>query len=111
MIVCNEARLTINNSSISSHADFQDQAECDATRVVFSSGIDFRYFVALNGSAFMRGHDLIMDPNSSTLAVQDNARVILNVLSDKNHKMLEVECDNKNNINIIGIPWEVKTNN
>lgn len=110
LMACNEAKITINNSAIASHADFQDKANCDATRVVFSGGINFKYFIALNGSAKMCGHDLIMNANSSSLAVQDNAEVILNVLSDKNHRMLEVECNKKKNVNIFGIPWEVKSN-
>lgn len=111
LIVCNEAKLTINNSSIGDYADFQDQADCDATRVAFATETAFGYFASLSGSAKMRGRDLIMSTDNLALAVKDDAKVILTILSDKNHKMLEVDCNNKENINIIGIPWEAKSNN
>lgn len=108
LIACNEAKLTINNSCIQSHADFQDQAECDATRVEFLSGDKFKYFIALNGSAKLRGRDLVMEPKRTALLVKDQAQVTLSVLSDKEHEMLEIESGKDAGINIIGIPWEIK---
>ncbi|MBP2058420.1 hypothetical protein J2Z60_001599 [Lactobacillus colini] len=109
LIVCDDAKLTINNSTVNSHADFQDRASCDATRVTFSSGVNFKYFIALNGSASMRGRDLVINADNSTIAVQDDAKVILNILSDSKQDVLEVECDKKDNINIVGVAWEVKS--
>lgn len=110
IIACNDAKLTLNNVAIISHADFQDQAICDATRTGFSGSDDFEYFLALNSKAELIGKDLIFNPNNSVLAVQDDARIKLNVLSSAD-KELEVECNRKPNVNIIGLRWQIKKDN
>ena len=104
------AKVTLNNSTIVSHADFQDKATADATRVAFSGRDDFEYFLALNGQATLGGRDLIINPNGSRLAVQDDAKIKLNIVSSSTQD-LEVECNRRPNINILGMRWEVKKNN
>lgn len=110
LIACDNAKVTLNNSSIVSHADFQDKASADATRVAFSGRDDFEYFLALNGQASLGGRDLILNPNGSTLAVQDDAKIKLNIVSSSS-KDLEVECNSRPNVNILGMRWEAKKNN
>lgn len=110
LIACDNAKITLNNSSIVSHADFQDKASADATRVAFSGRDDFEYFLALNGQASLGGRDLIINPNGSTLAVQDDAKIKLNIVSSSS-KDLEVECNSRPNVNILGMRWEAKKNN
>ena len=110
MLFRSNAKVTLNNSTIISHADFQDKATADATRVAFSGRDDFEYFLALNGQATLGGRDLIINPNGSRLAVQDDAKIKLNIVSSSAQD-LEVECNRRPNINILGMRWEAKKNN
>ncbi len=110
LIACDNAKVTLNNSTILSHTDFQDNASGDATRVAFSGRDEFEYFLALNGHASLSGRDLIINPNGSTLAVQDDAKIKLNIVSSSD-KDLEVECNSRPNVNILGMRWEAKKNN
>ncbi|MFQ3625838.1 hypothetical protein U2F58_09925 [Lactobacillus johnsonii] len=110
LIACDNAKVTLNNSTIISHADFQDKVTADATRVAFSGRDDFEYFLALSGQATLGGRDLIINPNGSRLAVQDDAKIKLNIVSSSAQD-LEVECNSRPNINILGMRWEAKKNN
>lgn len=110
LIACDDAKVTLNNSSVISHADFQDNVVADATRVSFSGKDEFEYFLALNGHATLNGRDLILNPNGSLLAVQDDAKVKLKVVSSTKQD-LEVECNSRPNVNILGMRWKAKKNN
>ena len=108
LIGCNEAKLTLSNTQINSHADFQDEATCNATRVAFSGGKEFEYFLALNAKASLTGNDIILNPNQGTIAIKDDANITLNVLT-ANQDSLEIECEKPENISILGIKWAPKT--
>lgn len=107
MIAVDKAKVTMTNSQIIAHADFQDEANADATRVGFNGNMDYEYFLALSGSARLAGHDLILNANDSQLAVQDDAHFNTNVLaSDKSS--IEVECNKVPNVKIMGMHWTAK---
>ncbi|GAA3627662.1 hypothetical protein GCM10022297_02770 [Lactobacillus hamsteri] len=107
MIAVDKAKITMTNSQIIAHADFQDEANADATRVGFNGNMDYEYFLALSGRARLAGHDLILNANDSQLAVQDDAHFNTNVLaSDKSS--IEVECNKVPNVKIMGMHWTAK---
>lgn len=107
MIAVDKAKVTMTNSQIIAHADFQDEANADATRVGFNGDMDYEYFLALSGHAHLAGHDLILNANDSQLAVQDDACFNTNVLaSDKSN--IEVECNKVPNVKIMGMHWTAK---
>lgn len=108
MVVINEAKVTMNNSVVIAHSDFQDTASCEATRVTFMGNMDYEYFLALNGQANLNGHDLVLHPNGADLAVQDEAKLKMNVLADKKDDHLSVECDKRPNVYILGMHWTAK---
>lgn len=110
IIVCDQAKVTLNNCNIISHADFQDDVKADVTRTVFSGDNNFQYFLALNKEAELKGKDLILNPNQSVLAVKDDAKIKLKILSSS-QESLEVEGINKDNIDIIGLNWKLIENN
>ncbi len=107
LITVNEVRLHLVATVINSHADFQDQVSCDATRVTFNGQSDFQYFLALSGKAQLAGHDLILNANGSGLTVQDDASFKTNVLASDQARM-EVECQKAPNVHILGVKWDAK---
>lgn len=107
MVVVDEAKVTMNNSVVLAHSDFQDKSDCEATRVTFMGNMNYEYFLALSGTAQLNGHDLVFHPNDANLAVQGEAKLKTNVLADKNTK-LNVECDKRPNVYILGLQWTAK---
>ena len=106
IIVCDQAKITLSNCNIINHADFQDNVKADVTRTVFSGNNNFQYFLALNKQAQLKGKDLILNPNGSVMAVQDDAEIKMKVLSSS-QKSLNVEGQHRSKINIIGLDWEL----
>ncbi|MBA1392829.1 hypothetical protein EQ500_02925, partial [Lactobacillus sp. XV13L] len=51
LVAVGEAKITMMNSIIVNHADFQDSATCSAHRVTFNGGSEYRYFLALSDQA------------------------------------------------------------
>lgn len=107
MIAVNEAKVTINNSVVNSHADFQNSVNCDAGRVTFNGNPEFEYFLALSDHAKLNGSNLVLNSNGASLAVQGDAQLGANVLASKDQK-LEVECNKKPNVHILGMKWTAK---
>lgn len=107
IVVINEAKVTMSNSMVTAHSDFQDEATCEATRVSFMGNMNYEYFLALSGNAHLRGHDLLLHPNGADLAIQDDAKLHTNVIADKNEK-LSVECNKRPNVYILGVQWTAK---
>jgi hypothetical protein len=107
LIAVDRAQLTLNNSQIASHADFQDQVKADATRVSFNGSPDYEYFLALAAQAQLRGHDLVLNQNGAQLAVQDQAQFKANILAS-DQTSIEVECNQKPNVDILGMHWTIK---
>lgn len=107
LIVCDQVQITLSNCTIISHADFQDESEADATRTAFSGNNKFQYFLALNKSATLKGKDLLLNPNGSVLAVKDEAKVKIKVISSS-QQSLEVEGLTAPNVDIIGLKWKMK---
>ena len=108
MVVINEAKVTMNNSVVIAHADFQDTADCEATRVTFMGNMDYEYFLALNGAVRLKGHDLVLHTNGAELVVQDDAKLNANILPDHKNDNLNVECDKRPNVYILGMHWTAK---
>lgn len=104
MIAVDETDIQLNNSVIIAHADFQNESKCDATRTTFNGNMEYEYFLALSGNAQFKGHNLILNSNTSNLAVQDDAIFKVNVLSSEDES-LEVECNKKPNVSILGMRW------
>ena len=104
LIACDQVQLTLNNSTVNSHADFQNTAYCDAMRVTFSGSQEFEYFLALADQACLVGQDLVLNPNQAVLAVKDGAKIKLNVIAN-NDERLKVEYAKKPNVNILGMRW------
>lgn len=107
MIAVDEARVTINNSVVNSHADFQNDAICDASRVTFNGNPEFQYFLALSDDARLSGRNLVLNSNGSGMAVKDDAQLGMNVLASKDQQ-LEIECNKKPNVKILGMNWTAK---
>lgn len=107
MMVVDEAKVTMNNSIIMEHADFQDKSNCEATRVTFIGNMNYEYFLALSGKAQLNGHDLVLHPNQADLAVQDEAKLKTNVLAEQNDT-LNVEYSKRPNVYILGMHWTAK---
>lgn len=107
MVVINEAKVTMSNSVVMAHSDFQDKSNCEVTRVTFMGNMNYEYFLALSGTAKLIGHDLQFHPNGAELAVQDEAKLKTNVLANADDK-LNVECDKRFNVYILGMQWTTK---
>lgn len=107
MVVVDEAKVTMSNTVVLAHADFQDQTECDATRVTFVGNMDYEYFLALSGEAKMKGHNIVLNPNQADLAVKDEAKFSASVVADDNDQV-EVECNKRPNVYILGVKWTAK---
>ncbi|NGG32909.1 hypothetical protein G5S89_08065, partial [Lactobacillus jensenii] len=52
-----------------------------ATRSTFNGSEEFEFFLSVNGEAEFKGHDIVLNPNGATQAVQDNATFRSNVLA------------------------------
>lgn len=104
LIAVDQSRLTMVNSQVLAHADFQNQVHADLTRVSFNGKEEYEYFLALSGKAQLTGHDLILHANQAALAVEDDAVLRTNVLAS-DQKRLKVECSKKPNIHILGMDW------
>ncbi|MDF7639335.1 hypothetical protein PT285_07970 [Lactobacillus sp. ESL0791] len=101
-----DSQLTVINSVIMAHADFQDNAVCSVRRTTFNSDGSYQYFLALSNHARLDGHDLILNANGTDMAVQDDARLEMHVLeSEGDH--LRVECQQKPNVHILGAKWTI----
>lgn len=109
LIACDQARLTATNSFFLTHADFQDQAQADLTRISFNGDPEFEYFLALNKQAQVRGRNLILNSNGSELSVQDDAVFNASVYAS-DREQLEILCDKVPNVKIYGIKWTAKKN-
>ena len=107
IICCDESKLTLINCAIISHADFQDNSICDAMRSAFSGSEEFEFFIALNKNASLTGKDLVLNPNNTVMAVQDDAKAKLGILS-LSSKDLDIECNKRTNIEISGVRWNAK---
>lgn len=107
LIAVGDAKLNMTSCQVASHADFQDNVVSDATRVSFSGSLEYQYFLALSSNAKLRGHDLILNVNGADLAVQDDAVFTSNVLASDSTS-LEIECQKKPNVKILGMRWSVK---
>lgn len=107
MRVVDEAKVTMNNAVILAHADFQDQAKCDATRVTFTGNMNYEYFLALSGEANMKGHNIVLNPNQANLAVKDEAKFSASVVANDNEQV-EVEYNKRPNVYILGVKWTAK---
>ncbi|WEV37351.1 hypothetical protein [Lactobacillus sp. ESL0677] len=107
IIAVNETQITLINSVILNHADFQDTANCIARRVTFNGGNEYQYFLALGDRAQIEGHDLVFNPNGASLAVHDKAQMRVSVVASS-EELLPVECSSKANVNILGIKWTAK---
>ena len=75
--------------------------------MTFMGNMDYEYFLALSGEAKLSGHDLQFHPNGAELAVQNEAKLKTNVLASTDDK-LNVECDKRLNVYILGIQWTTK---
>ncbi|MBN7276939.1 hypothetical protein [Lactobacillus acetotolerans] len=107
MIAVNNAKITLSNTVVLAHADFQDNVSCTARRVTFNGDSDYQYFLALSGNAKLDGHDLILNSNGADMAVQDDAHLSTSVLASGDAS-LKVECNKKPNVHILGLKWTAK---
>ncbi|CCI82120.1 hypothetical protein [Lactobacillus hominis] len=107
IICCDKSKLTLINDAVISHADFQDNSVCDASRTAFSGSNEFEFFLALNKNATLSGKDLVFNPNETVMAVQDDSQVKISVLSSSSDD-LDIECNNIANVDISGIKWNAK---
>ena len=107
LMVVDKSKLTMTNTEVVAHADFQDNTVADVTRGSFNGNMDYEYFLALDGHAKLSGHNLVLNSNDSQLAIKEDAKINANVLlSDQTS--LEIECDNPNNVKIMGVQWTVR---
>lgn len=107
LIAVNEAKITVTNSVILNHTDFQDNAKCTARRVTFNGGIEYQYFLALSDHARLEGHDLIFNSNGADLAVKDQAQIHASVLASSDDS-ITVECGQKAAIRLLGMKWTTR---
>lgn len=107
LIAVNEAEITLSNSLILNHADFQDQVKCVARRTTFNGGNDYQYFLALSDHAFLRGHDLILNSNGAELAVKDFAKMRASIIASSDES-ITVECGHEADIRLLGMKWTTK---
>lgn len=107
IMCCDESKLTMINCAVVSHADFQDNSICDASRSAFSGSKEFEFFLALNKNANLTGRDLVLNPNGTVMALQDDAKIKISVLSVSDHD-LDIECNKPDNVDISGIKWNAK---
>ncbi|WEV71202.1 hypothetical protein OZY43_01880 [Lactobacillus sp. ESL0785] len=107
LIAVNEAQITLVNSVILNHADFQDQVHCITRRTTFNGGMEYQYFLAISDHAQLEGHDLVFNANGADLAVQNNASLHVSVVAST-AEPITVECSPEANINILGIKWTAK---
>ncbi len=107
LIATGEAQLTLNNSVIVNHADFQDKVDCNSRRVTFNGGNEFEYFLALSDHAQLEGHDLIFNSNGANLAVENKAQMHATVIATSD-KSITVECGQDAEFRLWGMKWTTK---
>lgn len=107
LVAFNDAKITMTNSVIMSHADFQDKTECTARRVTYNGGDDYQYFLALGDHARLEGHDLILNSNGAYLAVRDWAKMRASVIASSDES-ISVECGQEANLRLLGMKWTTK---
>lgn len=107
MIAVNDTEITMINSIVVNHADFQDKAKCSARRVTFNGGAEYQYFLALGDQAFLEGHDLIFNSNGADLAVKDAAKMHASVIASSDDS-IAVECSQGASVQLLGMKWTNK---
>ena len=107
LIATGEAQLTLNNSVIVNHADFQDKVDCNSRRVTFNGGNEYEYFLALSDHAQLEGHDLIFNSNGANLAVENKAQMHATVIATSD-KSITVECGQDAEFRLWGMKWTTK---
>lgn len=107
LIAVNDAVITLSNSVIINHADFQDHVKCTARRATFNGGADYQYFLALGDYALLEGHDLILNSNGADLAVKEQAQMRASVIASSDSS-ITVECGQKADIRLLGMKWTTK---
>lgn len=107
LIAVNDAVITITNSVIVNHADFQDNVKCIARRATFNGGDEYQYFLALGDHALLEGYDLILNSNGADLAVKDWAQMQASIIASSDSS-ITVECGHEANIRLLGMKWTTK---
>lgn len=107
LLATGESRMTLMNCIIEVYADFQGETDVDANLVTFNGDGNYQYFLVLSKDAKLHGSDLIFNPNSSELAIKDNSKLNVSILSSS-ISSLEIECAEKNNVNLLGLKWTEK---
>lgn len=107
LIAVNDAAITITNSVIVNHADFQDNVKCTARRTTFNGGAEYQYFLALSDHALLKGYDLIFNSNNADLAVKDWAQMQASIIASSDAS-ITVECGHEANIRLLGMKWTTK---
>ena len=110
LIGVNEVQLTIINSLILSHTDFQDKAKCSARQTTFNGGLEYQYFLALGDYAEFEGRDLIFNSNGAHLAVKDSAKLSASVIATSDEE-ITVERSYEAKFKLLGMKWITKENN
>lgn len=100
----NNAKITITSSIFARHFDLQDAVVCEATRSTFNGSGEFQYFFALSDNAEFTGHNVLLNPNASVMALKENATLTANVLPG-NTEQLKVECEQAQNLKLLGMQW------
>ena len=109
LIATGEAKITLNNSVIANHADFQNEVECNSRRVTFNGGNEYEYFLALSDQAQFEGHDLIFNSNGANLAVENQAHLHASVIATSDDS-ITVECGQNAEFRLWGMKWTTKKN-
>ncbi|BDR60074.1 hypothetical protein [Lactobacillus xylocopicola] len=107
LIAVERTKLTMANAVIENHADFQNEAECDARRVTFNGGNEYQYFLALSDRAHLLGHDLILNSNGADLAMKNAAWMQASVLATSDDS-ITVECSHKAKLSLLGMKWTTR---
>ncbi|RMC25519.1 MULTISPECIES: hypothetical protein [unclassified Lactobacillus] len=109
LVAVNDTQITLINTIILNHADFQDNAKCNVRRSTFNGGNEYQYFLALSDHAQLEGHDLILNSNGADLAVKDWAKMHASVLATSDESIL-VECSRDAKVQILGMKWTTRKN-
>lgn len=107
LIATGNAEINLNNTVITTHADFQDNVICSARRVTFNGDNEYEYFLALSDHAQLEGHSLILNSNGADLAVEDHAKVHASVIATSD-RSITVECSHEAEVRLLGMKWTTK---
>ena len=107
LIATGEAQITLNNSVIVNHADFQNKVNCNSRRATFNGGNEYEYFLVLSDQAEFEGHDLIFNSNGTTLAVENQAHLHASVIATSDDSIM-VECGQNAEFRLWGMKWTTK---